>query len=151
MLFTAQVGNLFTSGRSSREVYLEIFMTQFVTFSRVELPIAKNPQKFFFSKFSFYCSSGQSWQLACDLSQLRKSCVLGKLVQFLILFSFPSNISDCSSSFFPDTLSKSLCLSRTSFVLALFHHSIFKERFGSCLLLIVFHIYYIFILDCVFF
>ena len=38
MFFTAQVGDLFAGGRSSREGYKEIF----ATLSRVELPIAKN-------------------------------------------------------------------------------------------------------------
>ena len=42
MLFTAQVGDLFAGGRSSREGYTEIFTAQFATLSRVELPVAKN-------------------------------------------------------------------------------------------------------------
>ena len=35
-------GNLFASGRSSREGYTEIFAAQLATFSRVRLPITKN-------------------------------------------------------------------------------------------------------------
>ena len=42
MLFAAQVGDLFVGGRSSHEGYTEIFAAQFATFSRVELPVAKN-------------------------------------------------------------------------------------------------------------
>ena len=42
MLFTAQVGDLFAGGRSSREGYTEIFMAQFATLSQVELPVVKN-------------------------------------------------------------------------------------------------------------
>ena len=42
MLFVAQVGDLFDGGRSSRERYTEIFITQIVTLLRVELPVAKN-------------------------------------------------------------------------------------------------------------
>ena len=41
MLFMAQVGDLFTGGRSNREGYTEIFTAQIVTLSRVELPVAK--------------------------------------------------------------------------------------------------------------
>ena len=41
MLFTAQVGDLFAGGKSSREGYTEIFTAQFVTLSQVELPVAK--------------------------------------------------------------------------------------------------------------
>ena len=42
MLFTAQVGDLFASGWSSRKGYTEIFTAQFATLSRVELPVVKN-------------------------------------------------------------------------------------------------------------
>ena len=42
MLFTAQVGDLFASGWSSRKGYIEIFVAQFATLSRVELPVVKN-------------------------------------------------------------------------------------------------------------
>ena len=37
-----QFGDLFMSGSSSREVYLESFMAPFVTSSMVDLPITKN-------------------------------------------------------------------------------------------------------------
>ena len=40
-------GNLFTSGRSSREGYTEIFVAQLAAPSRVRLPIAKTLSKFF--------------------------------------------------------------------------------------------------------
>ena len=42
MFFTTQVGDLFAGGRSSHEGYTEIFVAQFATLSRVELPVAKN-------------------------------------------------------------------------------------------------------------
>ena len=42
MLFAAQVGDLFASGRSSHKRYIEIFTAQFATLSQVELPVAKN-------------------------------------------------------------------------------------------------------------
>ena len=42
MLFVAQVGDLFTGGRSSCEGYIDIFVAQFATLSRVELLVAKN-------------------------------------------------------------------------------------------------------------
>ena len=42
MLFAAQVGNLFAGGKSSRKGYIEIFVAQIVTLSRVELLVAKN-------------------------------------------------------------------------------------------------------------
>ena len=35
-------GDLFASGRSSREGYSEIFAAQLATLSRVDLPVAKN-------------------------------------------------------------------------------------------------------------
>ena len=35
-------GDLFASGRSSREVHSEIFAAQLATHSRVDLPVAKN-------------------------------------------------------------------------------------------------------------
>ena len=41
MLFTAQVSDLFAGGRSSREGYIEIFVAQITTLSRVELPVKK--------------------------------------------------------------------------------------------------------------
>ena len=42
MLFAAQVGDLFTGGRSNHEGFTEIFTAQFMTFSQVELPVTKN-------------------------------------------------------------------------------------------------------------
>ena len=42
MLFMAHAGDLFVGERSSHEGYTEIFATQIVTLSRVELPVAKN-------------------------------------------------------------------------------------------------------------
>ena len=42
MFFTTQVGDLFAGGRSSREGYIEIFVTQFATLSRVELLVPKD-------------------------------------------------------------------------------------------------------------
>ena len=42
MLFAAQVSDLFAGGRSSCEEYIEIFVAQFSTLSRVELPVTKN-------------------------------------------------------------------------------------------------------------
>lgn len=35
-------GDLFASGRSSREIHSEIFAAQLATHSRVDLPVAKN-------------------------------------------------------------------------------------------------------------
>ena len=55
MFFATQVGDLFAGGRSNRERYTEIFVAQFATLSRVELPVAKNTKKIF-KKFSFKCS-----------------------------------------------------------------------------------------------
>ena len=40
-------GDLFTSGRSNREGYSEIFAAQLATLSRVDLPVAKNTWKIF--------------------------------------------------------------------------------------------------------
>ena len=140
MLLTTQVGDLFASERSSHEGYTEIFSTQFVTLSRVELPVAKNTQKFF-SKFSFQCSGGWSWRLARDLSQSRKLHVLGKLGQFLNLFSFPSNISDCSSSSFSEKLSNSPCHSQKNLHFVSFLIQIFKEKGMGFYFLTLFYIF----------
>ena len=127
MLFAAQVGDLFASERSSHEGYTEIFTAQFATLSRVELPITNNTQKFF-SKFSFQCSGGWSWRLSLNLSQSRKSQFLHKMGQFLNLFSFPSNISNCSSSSFSEILSNSPCLTQTNLHFASFLFQIFKKK-----------------------
>lgn len=51
MLFVAQVEDLFTGGRSSREGYTEISAAQFATLSRVELPVTKNSWKIFSKVF----------------------------------------------------------------------------------------------------
>ena len=42
MFFATQVGELFVGGRSNHKGYTDIFATQFMTLSRVELPIAEN-------------------------------------------------------------------------------------------------------------
>ena len=47
MFLAAQIGDLFTSGGSSREGYLEIFIAYFATPSWVELPVVKNTWKIF--------------------------------------------------------------------------------------------------------
>ena len=101
MFFTAQVGDLFVSGRSSRRRYIEIFTTLFTTLSWVNFQSRKKLRKFF-QKFSFKCSGGWPWRLACDLSQSRKSRVFHKMGQFLNFFNFPSNISACSSPSLPE-------------------------------------------------
>ena len=127
MLFTAQVGDLFAGGRSSREGYTEIFMAQFATLSQVELPVVKNTQKIF-QKFSFKCSGSWSWRLARDLIQSQKSRVLHKMGQFLNLFCFPSNFHDYSlSSPFQTSLKLTVSLSRTSIFTSFQHHSLRKS------------------------
>ena len=68
----------------------------------------------FFKSFPFKCFGGWTWRLICDLIQSRKSRVLHKNGQFLNLFSFPSNISNYSSSSLPETLSNSPRHSRTN-------------------------------------
>ena len=47
-------GNLFVSERSSCEGYTEIFAAQLAIPSRVDLPVAKNTYKFFFSILSLW-------------------------------------------------------------------------------------------------
>ena len=42
MFFATHVGDLFAGGRSSREGHTEIFAVQLMTFSRVDLLVAKN-------------------------------------------------------------------------------------------------------------
>ena len=62
MLFAAQVGDLFAGGRSSCKGYTKIFAAQFVTLSRVELPVTKTLGKF--------CKSFLSSILAAGLGDL---------------------------------------------------------------------------------
>ena len=77
MLFTTQVGDLFTSERSSREGYTEIFVAQFATLLRVELLITKFFQSFLLSVLA----AGPGDLHATCLS--RKNCVFwANLVSF---------------------------------------------------------------------
>ena len=146
MLFVAQVADLFAGGRSSCKGYADIFAAQFATLSRVELLFAKNTQKIF-QKFSFKCSGGQSWLLARDLIQLRKSRVLHKMVQFLNLFSFPLNFHDCSlSSPFQTSLKLIVPLSK-NLHFYIISTLIFKKKVWFSYYLIAFHVYCLCSLD----
>ena len=53
---------------------------------------------------------------------------LHKMHHFLNLFSFPSNISNCSSSSLPETLSNSLCHSRMNFHICFFSFPNLQEK-----------------------
>ena len=146
MLFTAQVGDLFVGGRSSREGYTEIFMAQFATLSQVELPVVKNTQKIF-QKFSFKCSGSWSQRLARDLIQSQKSRVLHKMGQFLNLFCFPSNFHDYSlSSPFQTSLKLTVSLSK-NLHFYIISTSFFKKKYGFSYYLITFHVYSMCFLD----
>ena len=129
MFFAAQVGDLCAGGRSSRERYTEIFAAQFANLLRVELPITKNTQKIF-QKFSFKCSGSQSWQLARDLFQSRKSRILHKMGQFLNFFSFPSNISDYSSLSLPEHSQTHRITLKQTFILNHFILKSSRKRYG---------------------
>ena len=91
-------GDLFASGRSSREVHSEIFAAQLTTHSRVDLPVAKTLRKIF-QIFVLECFGGLIWRLFGDSFQSRKSRVLEILGQFLNFLFFPRSFCDCSLSF----------------------------------------------------
>ena len=80
MLFATQVGDLFVSGKSSREGYIEIFAAQFATLSWVELPVAKTLKKIFQSFFLAF------WRLVL------KTCMRLVLVMKIMCFGQPWSV-----------------------------------------------------------
>ena len=138
-------GVLFASEGSSREGYIEIFAAQLATPSWVELPVAKNTQKFFYN-FVFECFGGQTRRLVGDSLQSRKSRVWQKLGQFFKTFSvFPSNFCDYSlSSPFLSQLKLTQTLLKLH--LCIISSQIFKKRYGFSLSHFIFHVLSLFFL-----
>ena len=97
MFFATHVGNLFAGGRSSCKGYIEIFTVQHATSLRVDLPVAKNTQKNF-QESCFQSVSRLTLATGWRLNSVAKIACFAQIGQFLNVFSFPSNISDCSLS-----------------------------------------------------
>ena len=68
-------GDLFASGRSSREGYTEIVTAQLDSLAS-KTSSCKKYLANFFKTFGLKCSGGRPWRLARDLTQSRKTRVL---------------------------------------------------------------------------
>ena len=140
MLFAAQVCDLFASGRSIRKGYTEIFAAQFATLSRVELPVAKNTQKFLFFKVFFLVFQQLVLATCTRLVSVAKIACFAQNGLVLNLFSFPSNISDYSSLSLPEhSQTHRITLKQTSILLNFILKSS-RKRYGFSLSHYIFHV-----------
>ena len=127
MFFATHVGNLFAGGRSSCEGYIEIFIVQRATSSRVDLPVAKNTQKIF-QESCFQSVSWLSLATVWRLELVAKIACVAQIGQFLNVFSFPLNILTIHCLPHLNSLSNSPYYSRKTSIFASFHPQIFKEK-----------------------
>ena len=103
--FRGLVRNSLTIGTSNHEKYLENFKKNFLS-----SVLAARPGNLYATWFSH-----------------KNRVFCAKMVSFLNLFSFPLNISDCSSSSLPEILSNSPCHSRTNLHFCFIQTSIFAS------------------------
>ena len=91
------------------------------------------------------------WRLAlatCSwLDLVAKNAWFAQKGQFLKLFSFPSNFSDCSLSSLFISLTNPPCVSQKSPLFFIISTSFFKKRYGFSYYLIAFHVYSMCFLD----
>ena len=84
-------GDLFVSGRSSREGYTKIFVAQLMTPSWVRLPVAKNTQQIFSKLLAWSVLAGDIGDFLATYLSREKHVFCTVRAVFKTFFSFPLN------------------------------------------------------------